>query len=212
MCYIFLVFGSKCNLDKMIPCQKAMPMRGLCKKGCVILIALFILLPGRVVSAGDRGQIARQAVSAFYDLYLETGSSSGVPTGRQLLRLKPVVSKDLFSLLTRAGRAEAYYKKKTKGESPPLVEGDLFTSLFEGASGYEVKQCDTRGVSAECIVELRYVDPNDKSVVSWTDKVFLVREGRRMVVDDIEYLGTWEFMHKGRLKDLLRQVIVDSRE
>jgi hypothetical protein len=25
-------------------------------------------------------------------------------------------------------------------------------------------------------------------------------------VDDIEFLGTWEFMHKGKLKDLLSKV------
>jgi hypothetical protein len=30
------------------------------------------------------------------------------------------------------------------------------------------------------------------------------------VVDDIEFGGDWQFMHKGRLKALLRKVILDG--
>lgn len=176
------------------------------------LLPLVILFLGSVVFAADDFEKAGKAVGAFYDVYLQTKASSGVPTGSRLARFRPVVSKELFSLLSKADNAEEYYAKKTKGESPPLVEGDLFTSLFEGAVSYEVKKCEVKDKSAQCMVVLKNTDPRDKSVVSWHDRVFLVRAGAGWRVDDIEFLGDWQFMHEGRLKTLLHQVIADSRE
>lgn len=182
------------------------------EEGPVRLLALAVLFLGSVVFAADDVTDAGKAAEAFYNLYLNMKVSSGVPTRNQLEFLKPVVSKELFSLLESANKAERYYKKKNRGKVPPLVEGDLFTSLFEGAVSYELKPCETKNGSAQCMVALKYVDPGDRSVVSWNDRLFLVKAGSRWLVDDIEYLGDWQFMHKGRLKALLQQVLKDSRE
>lgn len=123
-----------------------------------------------------------------------------------------IVSSSLGALLSDAASAEASYNAATKGESPPLVEGDLFTSLFEGAQAYKVNACTMEKESASCAVDLDYTDPRDKSKVVWQDRVYLVREDDKWLVDDIEFLGTWEFMHKGRLKDLLAQVIEEAKD
>jgi hypothetical protein len=40
--------------------------------------------------------------------------------------------------------------------------------------------------------------------------VFLVKGASGWAIDDIEYMGDWQFMHKGRLRDLLAQVIKDG--
>ena len=89
-----------------------------------------------------------------------------------------------------------------------MVEGDLFTSLFEGASAFTVLSCDSR--TGSCLVELSYLDPESKAPTTWQDKVYLVKDSPGWLVDDIEFLGNWQFMHKGRLKELLKQVIEEG--
>jgi len=46
--------------------------------------------------------------------------------------------------------------------------------------------------------------------MSWQDRVYVIREPRGRMIDDVEYLGDWQFMHKGRLKTLLQDVIAES--
>lgn len=159
--------------------------------------------------AGDEKQ-ARAAAAAFYDAYLKM-RPSGVPAKDQQAELQPLLSDQLNGLLADAASAEANYAEATKGESPPLVEGDLFTSLFEGAEAYRIGPCEMQRKSAACVVDFTYTDSRDKSKLTWKDRVSLILNKQKWVVDDIEFLGSWEFMHKGRLKDLLKQVIEEGK-
>src|SRR5262249_2140675 len=119
-----------------------------------------------------------RAVSAFYNVYLKLGAG-GVPSRAQQARLAPLISPALASLLRDARRAEEAHLRRTKNQEPPLVEGDLFTSLFEGARAYAIAGCTPSAATAECAVTLTYVDPRDASKYTWTDRVLLVRVGRR---------------------------------
>jgi hypothetical protein len=66
----------------------------------------------------------------FYGRYLTLGP--GVPSPPDLSRIAPLLSPSLLDLLKGAQGAEsAYAKANTKEAVPPLVEGDLFSSLFE---------------------------------------------------------------------------------
>lgn len=159
----------------------------------------------------DNERAVRDSANAFYNIYLKN-HPSGVPDEKQQEQFRPILSPALTGLLSEAATAEASYAKATKGESPPLVEGDLFTSLFEGAESYKIGACTIEKESAACAVDLDYTDPRDKSKVVWQDRVYLVRDDDKWLVDDIEFLGTWEFMHKGRLKDLLTQVIDETKD
>jgi hypothetical protein len=146
----------------------------------------------------------KEAVNSFYNAYLAV-HASGVPSEKELQKFKPYVSASLIKLLKEADQAEQKYQKTTKGEVPPLVEGDLFTSLFEGATSYKVLSCDAK--TSSCMLELSYVESkNGSSPFTWKDKVYLAKDYRGWLVDDIEFLGDWQFMHKGRLKDLLKDV------
>jgi hypothetical protein len=167
---------------------------------------LSLAVVGAACSRGGDEKAIRDSVAAFYNLYLKT-HPAGVPDDKLREQLQPLVSAELSDLLNDAAVAEAAYAKETKGESPPLVEGDLFTSLFEGAEAYTLGACKTQGDAASCAVDLSYTDKRDNSKTAWQDRIYLVREDGKWLVDDIEFLGTWEFMHKGRLKDLLDQVI-----
>lgn len=171
------------------------------KAGLILSLAVVIA----ACSRGGDEKAVRDSAAAFYNLYLKT-HPIGVPDDKLREQLQPLVSAELSDLLNDAAVAEAAYAKETKGESPPLVEGDLFTSLFEGAESYTLGACKTEGDAASCAVDLSYTDKRDNSKLAWQDRLYLVREDGKWLVDDIEFLGTWEFMHKGKLKDLLTQV------
>ena len=148
-------------------------------------------------------------VKGFYGTYLSL-HPTGVPEEVQLSKLRPYLSDSLVALFRDADAAETAYRKRTNNEQPPLVEGDLFTSLFEGASAFEVLPAKVKGDRASCLVRFSYQDPNPKYSTRWRDRVFLVKGASGWAIDDIEYMGDWQFMHKGRLRDLLAQVIKDG--
>jgi hypothetical protein len=174
------------------------------------MLAAAIVALGSANAVADAATDIQHGAAEFYRVYLET-RPSGVPHGKTLAKLNPVISSSLAELLQRAGAAERRYAKVTQNKVPPLAEGDLFTSLFEGAQSFVVRECH-RGTTggAACTVELQYAGTAGKTPTRWTDKIYLVRSNRRWVVDDIEYGGDWQFMHKGRLRELLRRVIRDG--
>jgi hypothetical protein len=150
-----------------------------------------------------------KAVNAFYNTYL-TVKPLGVPAEKELTKFKPYLSASLMKLLNESAQAEEKYRRVTKGEVPPLVEGDLFTSLFEGATSFKVLSCEA--ATGSCLVELSYVEAVNGPPTKWKDKAYLVKDSRGWLITDIEYLGEWQFMHKGRLQELLKQVVKEGNE
>ena len=175
-----------------------------------LVAALLFVFVGCSRATNDELE-ARNATIAFYDVYMKL-RPSGVPPEDQQLQLKKVISAGLADLLHKASVAEGNDSKETKDGVPPRIEGDLFTSLDQGAVSYKVLQCERQKESSTCIVELANIDDRDNSEFTWKDRVFVVREGNRLVVDDIEYLGERQFMHKGRLKDILSKVVEERKK
>ena len=160
--------------------------------------------------ASEPNQELNRAIAGFYNVYLKV-HPLGIPQAKDWPKLRSYLSASLRNQLETARRAEQQYQKANRGEVPPLMEGDLFSSLFEGATNFRVVGCDVNGATGLCSVEFIHVDPRDKSSFKWKDKAYAVREANRWLLDDVEYLGDWQFMHKGRLKDVLKAVIEDSK-
>ena len=72
------------------------------------------------------------AASGFLSVYGSFHPSDGIPDVGARARLQPYLSPALNKLLADAAAAQARFSAKIK-DSPPLIEGDLFSSLFEGA-------------------------------------------------------------------------------
>jgi len=151
----------------------------------------------------------RRTVTNFYGLYIKV-RPLGIPNQSDLRKLEPYLSSALSQNLKQALAAEQRYGKKNKNEVPPLVEGDIFSSLFEGATGFAVQSCETKGQSATCTMSFTRDNRDGKTPTRWQDRVYLLHETRGWKIDDIVYLGDWQFMHKGRLKELLKQVIEEG--
>ena len=149
--------------------------------------------------------------AAFYAVYSTFHPSDGIPDAKARARYAPTVSRSLESLLAQASDAEIKFGSAHK-DSPPLIEGDLMTSNFEGATSTEVENCVTKNLLvANCKVALVY-DPgtNAGKQVHWTDTLILISSGGDWKVDDVVYGATWAFGNKGRLTESLRRVIADA--
>jgi hypothetical protein len=179
-------------------------------------IGLTLAMASAVSPASVAGPEAKAQPAAvnFYAAYLKM-RPTGIPSAKERAQLRALISPALDALLKEAALAEARHQKKTKGKEPPLVEGDIFTSMFEGADVATVIACEEAPPRATCKVELRYLDkdaPMPKPV-TWTDEVFLLRAPQGWSVDDIAYGGDWPFGHAGqRLISLLDDVAKEARD
>ncbi|MFM7275568.1 MAG: hypothetical protein ACKO4A_17285 [Gammaproteobacteria bacterium] len=145
-------------------------------------------------------------VEGFIAAYRELGFR-GLPDGAQLERLSPFLSTRLAGLLRDARAGQQAYREKYPTDKPPLIDGDLFSSLFEGANRAEISETLEQADSAAVLVRYEYRDPRDgKLIEDWPDRFLLVPEaGRGWRIDDIEYLGGWDFAMKGRLSGALAE-------
>ncbi len=85
-------------------------------------------------SAGDR-------VSAFLQTY-QAQFFRGLPNAEQAATLAPHFSPRLNALFRDALAGQQAYKAKFPSDKPPMIDGDIFSSLFEGASSGSVDAVD----------------------------------------------------------------------
>jgi hypothetical protein len=151
------------------------------------------------------------AAEGFYAAYSTFHPSDGIPDAKARAKLEPFISSTLDNLLVAGEAAERHFAAATKNMSPPLIEGDLFTSNFEGATALHVGACEIDAKGAHCAVAFGYRGgPEDAKPVNWTDTVYLLRMADGWKVDDIGYGATWAFGNKGRLKETLQGAIRDG--
>lgn len=170
--------------------------------------AALLALPAHADNAGDMSA----AANGFYGVYATFHPSDGIPDAKGRAKYAPYISPALDRLLADGNRAEAAFAKANK-DSPPLIEGDLFTSNFEGASTFKVGPCKGDAKAGQCSVALVYDDsrenPKDKPV-AWNDTIYLVATQAGWRVDDIGYGAPWEFGNKGRLTKTLKDTIENT--
>jgi hypothetical protein len=176
-------------------------------------VFMAILLAVPLVSCGDESTVAvpAPAVSAFYDIVVSE-RQGGVPDMDMRARLRPVISPELDSLLAQAAEAERRHTMRTNNSEPPYLQGDIFSSLFEGATAYEVGACATENAeTVACAVSLSY--EGEGETAKWQDRVLLTisaHDASLFLVDDIAYGGEWDFASRGTLKGSLRAVIAEE--
>jgi hypothetical protein len=175
----------------------------------LIVLALFAASPACAASS-DAPAMA-QIVTGFYQAHQST-TQDGIPDAKTRARYAPYISSALDKLLAEGDAAEARFAKSNK-DSPPLVEGDLFSPNFEGISAFRIGACESDAKGAHCKAMLHYADPHPRpqdKPVDWTDTVSLVNTPAGWRVDDIAYGGNWDFGNHGTLTGTLRSAIQDS--
>ena len=158
-------------------------------------LCLFAPIPARADDA------MTAAANNFYTQAAGISRGGGIPDARARVKLGPLLTSRLNQSLAAAASAQARFTAKHK-DAPPLIEGDIFSSLFEGPTAWKVGACSGDAGIARCSISLTHQDPGQKPV-SWTDTLVLANEGG-WKVDDIAYDANFAFGNTGTLNDMLK--------
>lgn len=174
-------------------------------KGAALLLAL-CLAPG--VALADAASDMAAAANGFYAAYAKLPRIGGVPDAKARAAYAPYLSPRLAGQLDGAAAAEAAYTKRFKAV-PPLFEGDLFTSQFEGATAWKVESCGGAGAGGSCRVALSFEAAGQKPV-RWTDTLLLVNTQGGWKIDDVAYDAGFQFGNSGTLSETVKMVLAQA--
>ena len=174
----------------------------------LLFAAVLLLLSVSAQAADDPAQ----AANAFYTVYKDQHGQGGIPDATGRLRYAPVLSPRLNKQLGDAAAAQARLTAKVRNAVPPMLEGDIFSSLFEGATSWKVGSCQADAKTARCTVALSYVPPPTQAAkapkpANWTDTLLLTHTPQGWKVDDVIYDAGFPFGNTGRLSDMLQMVL-----
>lgn len=176
------------------------------------ILALVLLLTVGMALVAPKASAAEDTPEAAVDRFFAVYPSLrglGVTWGPSPSKLQSVISPSLRHLFTRAADAEGRLLKLRPNEVTG-IEGDLWTSVFEGADRHHVAACMMGGGKATCDVRLSDGEPPNKA--EWIDVFVLVKANGRWAIDDVRWGGDWGFMHKGTLRALLANDIKEADE
>lgn len=150
---------------------------------------------------------ARATVDRFLEFYFSR-YGSGLPNDAERAALSPLVTPAFGEALDAAARAERCHRARTGGSEPPLVQGDIFTSLFEKATrATGVVELADDGRTALFGIALEAREPGAaEAAVAWRDRVVLARVDGRWLIDDFIHDGDWQFTTRGSVKAMLEGV------
>ena len=127
---------------------------------------------------------------------------SGLPTAKQTKLLAPYLSQELQQLIATARQKQAQFIKENPGDKPPWIEGDFFSSSFEGSHGFRIGTPVVQEERAEVPLHLFYRD--GKKMIRWSDTLVLTRTGKGWLVSDLLYKAPWEFKPGTSLRNVLQ--------
>lgn len=151
-------------------------------------------------------------VKQFYDWRMKT-PLTGLPDEKQLKMAKQFLSSELICLLNVARDYRNRFIKKYPDDKPPFIEGDLFTSMFEGANRYTLNPIHVMGVQASAQLHFYHDQGTHLDQQGWSDTVLLQRKKRQWRITDIQYGGQFEFGNSGSLRqNLLNELSQENKE
>lgn len=126
---------------------------------------------------------------------IEVLDIDGLPDDAQMQALAPLLAPELREAFEAArawqrGEIERMQREGSE-DKPPFVEGDLFSSLFEGAQSARAVSAQPDQDRIVVTLDRSYGEGADR--VQWQDRAVLKRVGDAYLLDDIEYGGDWTF-------------------
>lgn len=165
-------------------------------------VSFATLLFGTAAVAADS---PASTVTAFYREHIKL-HLSGAPSPRDLKVVAPFLSQHLQALLERAWQRCEEDLKKAPDEKPSFAEGDLFTSLFEGPTSFQILGTETLAHEYAVTVQFKYTAAGETT--TWKDVVRVASKQGKPVIVNIEYGGTWDFAAKGSLVSTLEEGVL----
>lgn len=113
-----------------------------------------------------------------------------------------LLSKQLSGLIAKAKEVEKLdrirvLKSEYPTDKPLLIEGEIFTSIYEGYSSFEVNEMVQNGKTAKAVVRFK----NEEYHLTWPDTMLLIQENG-WKLDDVRYGNSNGSLQKN-LKDFI---------
>ncbi len=170
-------------------------------KSLIPILFLVLLLACWAPVAGQAERTSPQVTAnRFYRTYLRL-NVRGLPNEKEVKALSPFLSRDLQQLFKDARSTQEKYIREHPDDKPPWNDGDLFTSLFEGANSFRLGTPRIMGARAEVPVNLAYRGGGSTS--RWSDVLVLTRTRDGWRVWDILLKGEWAFKSGASLRSVL---------
>lgn len=166
------------------------------------LTGALVILTG----CGAQPAVAPPAAAIVDSLYRvrHPFQANGAPNSTELATMRPWLSAELATLLQRADSIRAAEAAAHPDEKPSFVEGDLFSSLFEGPSMFALKDNEITGSpDSGYRVPVHFTFSDQTTAQKWVDTAIVITEGGKLVVSDVRYGGNWDFANHGNLLTLL---------
>jgi hypothetical protein len=174
-----------------------------------IALTLVALLAPPAAPAADT---PADAVNAFLSFYFKD-YQLGLPERALLGRMKPFLTPRLYSLFEAAAKAQECRFAKVGNSEPPLFEGDLFSSLTEGAKAGTATPAVITDEGAVVTISWTYDDPDDQwPATNWTDRIFLEQSKGDWRIADFAHDGHWDFMSKEKVSSTLKAIAMECLE
>ena len=129
--------------------------------------------------------------------------NSGLPDRSSMNAYAAFLCPSLSEAIRGAQVRQEQFKASHSDEKPPLVEGDLFSSLFEGPQTFAVT--DTRIEGGKAQVDVAMTQGEGSSLTRWNDTLLFDLDEGIWCLSDVEYHGSWPFANKGKLSGTLQQ-------
>ena len=151
-----------------------------------------------------------ETAAQFYTL-LDGLGVRGVPDSLALDAVQPYLDSTLVRLLVEARHARDSVARLVPREKPPFIDGDLFSSLFEGNTSFGIRSLATRGDTT--FAAMAFTNASQPPTVKWTDTLVIVPrvnttpKSPQFVIADLHYGAGWDFANRGTLVGSLRAAL-----
>lgn len=155
-----------------------------------------------------------ESAAQFYTL-LDGLGVRGVPDSLALDAVAPYLDSTLLGLLTDARHTRDDFRRRFPSDKPPFVDGDMFSSLFEGNTSFAIRSTVARGDTT--MVVMAFTNSMQPPTVAWTDTLVVVPRANpapmspQFVIADLRYGASWDFANRGSMVASLRAAISEAR-
>lgn len=169
-------------------------------------------LGARYLALHTTAQEQKMAIAAFYVRVLES-DVRGVPSPEVIDQLTPLISSKLRNALWQLMVDQDLHARETQGNEAPLWEDPLFLGSWEGAQRVLDVQREGHDEPIRYAVTLQSPPPYDKDPsTNWKDRLILVQENGKWVVDDVVYQPKSDDSKTLSLSGVFKMVGVDCEE
>ncbi|MDP5240075.1 hypothetical protein Q9Q94_11065 [Uliginosibacterium sp. 31-16] len=173
---------------------------------------LFLALLSLALPAGAADKHpAQQHAQAYYTWVLKHPGTA-LPSPKERTQLGKLLAPELITLLQQASAAEKQCVKTTPaGDKPFVLEGDLFTGNYEGASEVSYGELRLEGAQAVIPANLVLIDPRFPKAhpfrtLVWQDELNLQESAGQWRVRDVK------FRDGGSLRQVLQDYLLNAEE